>query len=80
VLPDLRWTPLLSSAEAFKKPVIEGSRLKQGMPDFGKVLGPEYVELVRAYLVGRAIETYPKPAAAAAPTAAAAPAAAAPAK
>jgi alcohol dehydrogenase (cytochrome c)/quinohemoprotein ethanol dehydrogenase len=79
VLPDLRWTPLLTSADAFRKPVLEGSRLKQGMPDFGKVLTPEYAELVRAYLIARANETFPKPALAAAAPATAAPAAAKPA-
>ena len=60
VLPDLRWTPLLGSPEAFRKPVLEGSRLKQGMPDYGKVLTPEYAELVRAYLIARANETMPE--------------------
>jgi alcohol dehydrogenase (cytochrome c)/quinohemoprotein ethanol dehydrogenase len=77
VLPDLRWTPLLTSADAFRKPVLDGSRLKQGMPDFSKVLTAEYAELVRAYLVGRANETFPKPALVTAPQAASAPTAAA---
>ena len=58
VLPDLRWTPLLSSPEAFSKPVLEASRAKQGMPNFAQVLTPQFTEAIRAYLVARANESY----------------------
>jgi alcohol dehydrogenase (cytochrome c)/quinohemoprotein ethanol dehydrogenase len=82
VLPDLRWSAMLGSSEAFRKPIIEGSRSKRGMPNFSQVVTPEFAEAIRAYVVKRANETHPDTAAAAAPTvapAAAAPAAATPA-
>jgi mono/diheme cytochrome c family protein len=50
----------LPPAEAFRKPVLEGSRLKQRMPNFAQVLTPELAETVRAYLVSHAHETFPR--------------------
>jgi PQQ-dependent dehydrogenase (methanol/ethanol family) len=58
VLPDLRWSPLLSSADGWRAVVLEGSRTKNGMVSFAQVLTPDLAELVRAYVVARANDTY----------------------
>jgi alcohol dehydrogenase (cytochrome c)/quinohemoprotein ethanol dehydrogenase len=58
VLPDLRWSPLLASADAWKKVVLEGTRQKNGMVSFAQVLTPELAEMVRAFVVERANDTY----------------------
>ncbi|HMI90335.1 MAG TPA: c-type cytochrome, partial [Polyangiales bacterium] len=59
VLPDLRWSAMVASADAFRKPVLEGSKMKRGMPNFGQVLTPEFAEAIRAYVISRANETHP---------------------
>jgi PQQ-dependent dehydrogenase (methanol/ethanol family) len=58
VLPDLRWSPLLSSADAWRSVVLDGSRSKTGMVSFAQVLTPDLAELVRSYVVARANDTY----------------------
>ena len=58
VLPDLRWSPLLPSAEAWRGVVLEGSRKANGMVSFAQVLTPALAELVRAFVVARANDTY----------------------
>jgi quinohemoprotein ethanol dehydrogenase len=66
VLPDLRWSPLLASAEGWRAVVIDGARAKNGMVSFAQVLTPDLAELVRAYVVVRANDTYKDAVAAAA--------------
>ncbi len=61
VLPDLRWSPVLPKPDAWKRVVLEGSRAKNGMVSFAQVLTPELAELIRAYVVGRANDTYAQP-------------------
>jgi alcohol dehydrogenase (cytochrome c)/quinohemoprotein ethanol dehydrogenase len=58
VLPDLRWSPLLASPEAWRSVVLEGARTKNGMVSFAQVLTPELAELVRSYVVARANDSY----------------------
>jgi quinohemoprotein ethanol dehydrogenase len=58
VLPDLRWSPLLGSREAWQAVVLGGARTKNGMVSFAQVLTPDFAELVRAYVVARANDTY----------------------
>ena len=58
VLPDLRWSPLNASADAWKKPLLEGTKLKRGMPNFAQVIQPEWAEALRAYVVARANESW----------------------
>jgi quinohemoprotein ethanol dehydrogenase len=58
VLPDLRWSPLLASPEAWRSVVIDGARAKNGMVSFAQVLTPELAEITRAYVVARANDTY----------------------
>ena len=57
VLPDLRHSGLLGSADAWAKTVLEGTRQGSGMPGFSHVMKPEHAELVRAWIVSRANET-----------------------
>lgn len=54
VLPDLRWSPISSDAEAWKDVVMDGSRASNGMVSFSKVLTPEDSEAIRAYVVAQA--------------------------
>jgi quinohemoprotein ethanol dehydrogenase len=67
VLPDLRWSPMLASADTWRSVVLEGSRTQNGMVSFAQVLTPDLAELVRAYVVARANDTYPQVLAAAQP-------------
>ena len=60
VLPDLRWSPMLASADTWRSVVLEGSRTQNGMVSFAQVLTPDLAELVRAYVVARANDTYPQ--------------------
>jgi hypothetical protein len=61
VLPDLRWSPMLGSADGWRKVVLDGTRQKQGMVSFAQVLTPELAELVRAFVVSRANDSYQDP-------------------
>jgi alcohol dehydrogenase (cytochrome c)/quinohemoprotein ethanol dehydrogenase len=67
VVPDLRGSPALGSPEVWRSVVIDGSHAKNGMIGFAQVLPPELAELVRAYVVARANETYKETGADAAP-------------
>jgi mono/diheme cytochrome c family protein len=61
VVPDLRWVPELSAADAWKSVVLEGSHAANGMVGFAPALPPDLAELVRGYVVDRANDTYPGP-------------------
>ena len=58
VLPDLRWSPMLATAALWSNVVLGGSRTQSGMVSFAPVLTPELAELIRAYVVARANDTY----------------------
>ena len=68
VVPDLRWSPMLATPELWRSVVLEGSRTQNGMVSFAQVLTPELAEVVRAYVVARANDTYPEMQASAAPS------------
>ncbi len=57
VLPDLRYTPMLASEEAFRSVMIDGILAERGMISFAEILTAEDAESVRAYLVNRAHES-----------------------
>jgi PQQ-dependent dehydrogenase (methanol/ethanol family) len=61
VVPDLRWVPEISTPEAWKSVVLDGSHAANGMVGFTPLLTPDLAELVRGYVVDRANETYPGP-------------------
>lgn len=50
-IPDLRFSPVTTSAEAWKGVVIDGDREENGMVSFGKFLKPEQAEEVRQYVL-----------------------------
>jgi mono/diheme cytochrome c family protein len=54
VIPDLRYSPLIGSPEAFDAVVLGGARKDQGMVSFAKVLKPEDTQALRAYIIGEA--------------------------
>jgi len=62
VFPDLRYSPMLASAETFSSVVIDGALQDSGMASFkGKITSDE-VESVRAYLIERANQAKAAPA------------------
>ena len=54
MLPDLRRSQMITSAEAFKTVVIDGSLKDRGMVSFARYMTPADAEAVRAYIAGRA--------------------------
>jgi alcohol dehydrogenase (cytochrome c)/quinohemoprotein ethanol dehydrogenase len=55
-LPDLRRSQLLAEPNSWSRVVHDGVLSSQGMVSFAKVLTPEQVEAVRAYVIKRANE------------------------
>jgi len=54
VLPDLRKTPFLQDARAWRGVVVDGALATRGMPNFGAHVSPEAAELIRAYVARQA--------------------------
>jgi len=54
VLPDLRWSPIAASAEAWSDIVLEGKLAENGMVSFAEYLTPEDAEAIRAYVIRQA--------------------------
>jgi PQQ-dependent dehydrogenase (methanol/ethanol family) len=54
LFPDLRYSPALTSPEAFRSIVIDGALSKNGMVSFRAALSPEEAEGIRAYVVRQA--------------------------
>ena len=54
VLPDLRWSPISGSAEAWKDVVIDGALAPTGMVSFSDELSEADAEAIRAYVVTQA--------------------------
>lgn len=54
VIPDLRMSPIIADADAFKSIVIGGQRQHKGMVSFAQVLKDTDAEMVRGYLVHQA--------------------------
>lgn len=54
VIPDLRHSLAIESAERFRPIVLDGALKDRGMVAFSKVLTPEQAEAIRAYVVSRA--------------------------
>jgi quinohemoprotein ethanol dehydrogenase len=50
VLPDLRRSPMLTSADAWKSVVIDGALTPRGMIGWSRFLKPQDAEAVRAYV------------------------------
>lgn len=56
VLPDLRYSGLIKSPQAFDMTVREGTRVDQGMVAFKDEVSPRDLEQIRAYVIHRANE------------------------
>jgi quinohemoprotein ethanol dehydrogenase len=56
VLPDLRYSGLIKSPEAFDMTVRQGTRVDQGMVAFKDEVSPQDLEQIRAYVIHRANE------------------------
>jgi quinohemoprotein ethanol dehydrogenase len=54
VLPDLRWSPHIASAESFKAIVIDGALQDKGMVSFARNLSESDAEAIRAWIVRQA--------------------------
>ncbi|MFN2330155.1 MAG: cytochrome c, partial [Chromatocurvus sp.] len=54
VLPDLRWSSIAASAEAWSDVVLEGKLADNGMVSFAEYLTPEDAEAIRAYVIRQA--------------------------
>jgi mono/diheme cytochrome c family protein len=54
VLPDLRWSSISASAEAWQAIVRGGALADNGMVSFADVLSPADAEAVRAYVIKQA--------------------------
>jgi mono/diheme cytochrome c family protein len=54
VFPDLRYSPMINSAEAFSAVVLDGVLQANGMASFKGRLTPDDVQSVRAYVIERA--------------------------
>ena len=67
VLPDLRYSGLIKSPEAFDMTVRQGTRSDQGMVAFKDEISPQDLEKIRAYVIHRAAEDKKAEASAAAP-------------
>jgi mono/diheme cytochrome c family protein len=58
VLPDLRRSPRLQDAIAWRRAVVDGDLAPAGMPRFGKYVTPADAELIRAYVAKQAAILY----------------------
>ena len=56
LVPDLRYSGALGSAEAVKSVVIDGALKHNGMVSFSSALKPADVEAIRQYVIKRANE------------------------
>jgi len=54
VFPDLRYSPMINTAEAFNAVVIEGLLQPRGMASFKSRLSADDAEAIRAYVISRA--------------------------
>ena len=54
VLPDLRWSAITGSADAWNKVVMEGTLAANGMVSFSDVISAEDSEAIRAYILNQA--------------------------
>lgn len=58
MLPDLRWSGALHSADAFDRVVGKGALTAYGMDAFQQAMSAEEIESVRQFLLKRANATY----------------------
>ena len=54
LIPDLRGSGFIHTADAWKSVVLEGALAERGMADFSFVLNEEQAEAIRAYIIQQA--------------------------
>ena len=54
LIPNLRYSPITKSKQAWQQVVREGALENKGMPNFGSVLDQQTVEAIRAYVISEA--------------------------
>ena len=54
LFPDLRYSPMINTADAFRAVVIDGALQSRGMASFSERFGAADAEAVRAYITQRA--------------------------
>jgi len=54
LVPNLRYSPITPSADAWRSIVQDGAKVKLGMPRFGQALDTETIEAIRAYVISEA--------------------------
>ena len=54
LVPNLRYSGITTSAEAWETVVLQGTLAKRGMPNFGNSLDKEQIEAIRAYVIAEA--------------------------
>lgn len=59
LFPDLRYSPMINSADAFRAVVLDGVLTPRGMVSFRERFGDEDAEAVRAYITQRAHQALP---------------------
>jgi alcohol dehydrogenase (cytochrome c)/quinohemoprotein ethanol dehydrogenase len=62
VFPDLRYSPMINTSEAFAAVVLNGALQANGMASFKERLSADEVESVRAYIIQRANQAKASPA------------------
>ena len=62
VFPDLRYSPMLNTPQAFSSIVLDGALQAAGMASFKGKVSPDEVESIRAYLIERANQAKNSPA------------------
>jgi quinohemoprotein ethanol dehydrogenase len=54
LIPNLRYSAITISKQAWKSVVVDGALAEQGMPNFGKIIDDQTAEGIRAYVISEA--------------------------
>jgi quinohemoprotein ethanol dehydrogenase len=54
LIPNLRYSAITNSQQAWKSVVVEGALADEGMPNFGKIIDDETAEAIRAFVISEA--------------------------
>ncbi|MFT5839610.1 MAG: quinohemoprotein ethanol dehydrogenase [Flavobacteriales bacterium] len=54
LIPNLRYSAITNSQQAWKSVVVDGALAEKGMPNFGKIIDDEEAEAIRAFVISEA--------------------------
>jgi mono/diheme cytochrome c family protein len=54
LIPNLRYSAITNSQQAWKNVVVDGALAEKGMPNFGKIIDDEDAEAIRAFVISEA--------------------------